>query len=62
MITYFISFNYSANGVVCDGNVELKMSSAIKSINDIRELELEIQKSHNYEAPIINNFILLKEE
>ena len=57
---YFVSYDYNAGTKYGKGNTEVVISSKIKSIKDIDQIERKIMRELNYEKVKINNFIRLK--
>ena len=59
---YFVSFSHGSKTKAGFGNLQISLSCAIKSINDINKVQKMIEEDINFEnsSIVIINFILLE--
>ena len=56
---YFVSYKSMLNGVINDGNVEVKTDRRIRYYRDIGKIEKHLTKKYKREGFVINNYILI---
>lgn len=61
MITYFVSYKCRKKSITGEGNVDVEMSSPIESIEDIRAIEKDIAKKHDFDSVVVLNYVRFEE-